>query len=211
MNAFIRKIFRKTSMTLTELIVASAIVGIVMLGVISIDYAVRSSKKNISETSLMVMQTSAAMHQITRDAMRVVGDHSSDANRGISWDAVGDIQNICFRYDADNDPNDYTNDLWTCFSLDARSWAAHRNTLYRCTDRGTALAADITCEIAGDPQIQILPWAQTNFFTVNQTGSLIDSIGIDLLTRVRPTAAANVITNPEYRLQSIISPPGLSR
>ena len=204
--------------TLTELLIASIIVGIVMLGAVSIDYAVRRSQTNIIDASRIAMNLQAAMLQMTNDAMLTTGDAS---DQGIRFDDSGtgatDIQNICFRYDADNNPNSYTNDQWFCYSQGGRG---QNNEIFRCTslsDTSVGLTNPLTTneactDTATRKGTSLFVANQKGFFVVdNDVGGGIAYIELNLETCADPSAAENFITNPCYKLSSRVNPPALSR
>ncbi len=189
------------AMSLTELIIASALVGIVMIGAISIDYALRTSRQNLSISGDLSNRLAAAMLSLTRDGMQTSG---SGDNPGIVYDDAGNVRNICFRHDV-SDPGLFTDDLWNCYSHDAT------NLLYRCENLNAALAADGECP---DPRRQLITLTSNNFFDVTTTLAegltRVESVKFLLTTRQNPAAAAQPLSNPEYSLESVIHPHGQS-
>lgn len=195
----------KTGLTLTELLIASILIGIVMVGAVSIDYALRMSQKTTSQDSLLAMKVSAAMMQITRDAMKTVGD---DTDSGVSNDDFGPIRNICFRYDADGDPNNYTGDEWTCYSNDSGN---SPDVLTRCSGLSSALLSDKQCSESAGADMEILDLNQSDFFDIVGSGGKIDYIEITLKSLADSSESYHIITNPIYEITSRISPPGIGR
>lgn len=203
------------AMTLTELIVASVLVGIVTLGLVAAEQAVRMSRQSSNRDAQISAQMQAAMMRISKDSNSTVGDFS---NTGIYQYAVVNDITICFRH-ANGDANSYTDDLWNC-------WWANRSS--------RALAS---CENLVNPvttcagQASLLTWTTLTFegtyqtfysvFDVtdgivapagaNITNTKISYIQIDLRSRPNPTLPEHPIENPNYRLTSRISPAGLSR
>jgi len=194
-------------LTLTELMIAAILVGIVMLGAVSVDFAIRRGRQNMAESSRMAAELEAAMLQISRDAMATMGDAGAAANNGITWN-TGAVQNICFRNIPDNDPNTYTGDQWTCYS---RTNASRE--IFRCTNLAPVaiLGPGQSCP-AGSQSIM---HTTIPFFTVNTTatawGTRIDHIDFDLNTCADPGQPQHPISNPCLNVESRINPPSLSR
>ncbi|MBI5415356.1 MAG: prepilin-type N-terminal cleavage/methylation domain-containing protein, partial [Candidatus Omnitrophica bacterium] len=69
----------KNGLTLTELLVATILMGIVMAGVASFSLVVKQAGETTSSGTVLAIQTAAAMHYIKEDALSAVGDNS---NRG---------------------------------------------------------------------------------------------------------------------------------
>ena len=196
----------QSGLTLTELLVASVLVGIVMLGAVSVDYAIRNSKLGSSRAEVLSKEVGATILNITRDAMLTAGDNSATTwqARGIYTYDVGDnFKTICFRQDANSTPADYSDDPWACYS--------HGNDLdiYRCTTAANpSFAGWLNCSTTGRKLLHVI---QNDFFTVVEVSNRIQSIDVSLSARADPNSPQNPITNPGYSLQSSISPPALSR
>jgi prepilin-type N-terminal cleavage/methylation domain-containing protein len=185
-------------LTLVELLIASILVGIVMAGALSVDYAVRSLQKNDAKHHTLTSRTSAAMLQMTRDAMKTVGDINDE---GISSVTCGSECGICFRQDTDSDPNSYANDTWVCYGHGAS------NQLVRCSGLATAVP---DCE--GMPQNNVIQLSDSPFFEiVRDADNRIKYIELTIHTITNKDLAPHPLGNPTYSLTSRISPPGISR
>lgn len=197
----------KKAMTLTELLVASILIGIILVGAVSIDYAIRRSRNTISASILIATQISAAMKQITRDAVLAVGDITDP---GIVFDATGDDTNICFRLDTPSTPGDYNDDTWTCYSQGDTNGTHTLNEIYRCAGiaNGSQLGNGDSCTPALNETF-VLETRALGFFNIilmpefkfNLRSCADNNIAID----------EHPINNPCYELISQISPPGISR
>lgn len=202
-------------MTLTELIVASILVGIVTLGLIAAEQAVRMSRQSANRDSQVSSQLHAAMIRLTKDASLTAGD-SSDS--GIYQHSGINDKAICFRQ-AGNDVNSYADDTWNC-------WTTQNSVLSSC---GPLLSPVNDCT----GQSSIIRWitltydtGYTIFFSVFDnsptpaiipptsaiiTNTRISYIQFDLKSRGDLTSSAHVVSNPEHTLTSRINPAGLSR
>lgn len=183
-----RTFFQKSAMTLMELIVASALMGIMMIGLVSVDLAVRNSRESSSADALVAMQTQAAMLRINNDAVKAVGNAPSP---GVSTTSGA----LCVRQDTDNDPNTFIGDTWVCYWRDSVTYNIHR-----CTAASPQVCA------GSDPQIgQAINFAYT--FTLDSASKEI-FIDFSITNRFKPTLAAHPVTNPDYTISTHVSPPG---
>lgn len=182
---------RKNAMTLTELIVASVLMGIMMVGLVSVDLAVRNSRTAaVSDTSLAI-QTQAAMLRITNDAMKAVGN-SSDPG-------VSSTPNfLCFRQDTDNNPNTFSGDTWVCYDKDG-------DDLDRCAPPAPQHCLDTTNGYLNILLNKTVDFTY-NFYIDGGTKKLY--IDISMTNRFDPASAAHPVTNPDYTLSTHVSPPG---
>lgn len=207
-----------TAMTLTELIIASVLVGVVTLGLIAAEQTVRMSRQSSHRDAQVSAQLQSAMIKLTRDASLTVGDA---IDTGIYQYSSGNDRTICFRQAA-GDANSYSDDVWNCWWADVSSAAG---TLTSC---GNLVNPLTTC--AGQPSQ--FDWVRlkfegsyTTFYSVSdetQTvitpanpwyilSTKISYINLDLRSRFNPDISAHPIENPDYILTGRISPSGLSR
>ena len=190
------KIHAPTALTLVELLVATAIIGIVLIGVVSVDYAIRQSEQTASHSTLVSMRTSMAMSRITKDAALAAGDLS---NPGIyTYESALPLRRtLCVRQDV-NDPNIYTDDTWIC------STQGTDTDLYRCTE--TAPAVD-PCQASNPARELLLP----KIVLLDFNDPLADHyIEVTLTYRYDNSVPENPITNPEEILTTRIIPSGQS-
>lgn len=111
-----------SGMTLTELIVATILISIIMVAVAAFSAGVKmmqdSSRKAVGNT----MKLSTAMYQLNRDASLATGsapgkyDLNQNPNSGIHFTIGNDgyTNIICFRHDQ-SDPSSYADDKWVCY------------------------------------------------------------------------------------------------
>lgn len=201
---------KKNGMTLTELLMASVLVGIVMLGVASFSVSLNQFQNSTDKSTLIAMKTKAAMARINRDALLAVGDATDP---GVySWTNGSNRNSICFRHDLANTPADYSDDTWTCYF--------HGNSfnVTRCVDpaAGPPPACTNNGQCCGgateqSPLLQLADNASEYAAIVDADGDgRMDYIGITFTTRATWNQPAHPITNPEYTLTTQISPPGHS-
>ncbi len=142
----------KKGLTLTELLVSTVLIGIVMVGVASFSMTIKNLQESSNQSGITMLQMISAMRYITRDASFAVGE---EGDRGVWVDDVGVSRGICFRHDtASATPGDYTDDTWVCYVHD------NTNVILRCE----GLAAPVnTCP---GSTIEILTLNQSDFFEV---------------------------------------------
>jgi prepilin-type N-terminal cleavage/methylation domain-containing protein len=215
---------RTSGMTLIELLVATTLVGIVMVGAVSVDFAIHSMRKTTADSSTVALQTSATMLDITNNLAQAVGD-ASDVGIRIDPATPATLKTwFCARQAVDNDPTDgdldndlslYTDDTWVCY------WKPNLNTdanIYKC-DR-TAVQGPGTCQaVGGTTTIGTAACAAGcasfvfTYTLTNNPATRQFSIDVDLTNRAYPLQQVNPaqpMKNPEYRLSSHVSPKGHS-
>ena len=102
--------------TLTELLVACVMIGILMIGTASFSLAIQRLQSSTNRSTILAMKMKAAMAEIDQDAVLAVG-HAT--NPGVyAWTNSQDTNSICFRQDLPNTPWDYTDDSWICYYHD---------------------------------------------------------------------------------------------
>ena len=197
----------KNGLTLTELLVSTILMGIVMAGVAAFSLFVKQARDSTSAGSILTVQTATAMHYIEEDALRAVGDNS---DRGVVFDSPGQLS-ICFRHDV-SDPASYADDTWACYWYDASSDA-----LWKCADRDAS--ATIPPANFGDCDqgsnavklVTLNPAATDYFEVVDDSDGRFQYVDITLNTIADPGQAASTINNPAYALFTRASPPAHGR
>jgi len=186
------------ALTLTELLVATVAVSIVMLGVVSVDRALRQSQRGTSRNALVSMKTSALMLSITKEAQQATGSGDNISDPGIvTIDADSNLsfETACIRIDTPGTVMDTSDDTWTCYSHDAGL------NIRRCTGGGAAA----TCA-AGTIIGQAVSLAFVMEDTAGGTGSGDFYLEIAITNRFDPVAAENPHDNPEFTLQARVNP-----
>jgi hypothetical protein len=179
----------KQAITLIELLVATISVSIIMLGVVSIDQALRQSHKSTSRNSLVSMRTSAMMLNITKVAQGATGDKSS---QGIDLSLAN---TLCVRNEVavSPTPGDYTDDRWICYTKSSFD-------LLMCT----GLVSPQVC--AGTSIGQLVNITFTWVDQPGSTGSGDFYLEVTITNRYDPAATKDTFDNPEIILTTRISP-----
>lgn len=193
-------------MTLTELIVATTVIGIVMLGVFAVDYAIRSTRSNAAKNNLVSLQAASALLEITQAVKNTTGQRWDGVSQqplqeGLFASAASPIT-LCTRYDFDNEPSTFTGDRWKCFQQTAT------NEIYRCAVNSYL---NLPCGTTTTNLLIKKPTA-TPFYIISRdaTGSL-NHVTITIDSRANPDQPENKMTNPQFILSADIYPPALSQ
>jgi len=111
------RLFRLQALTLTELLVAITLLGIVMLAVASLDVAMRQAYQTTSKDADVSMRVAAAMLHITNNTAVATG-MQSDPGIVPDVDVPANTTDLYLRRDGGN-PSTYTDDTWMCYHYDA--------------------------------------------------------------------------------------------
>lgn len=84
----------RKALTLTELLVSTILMGIVMTGVAAFSLFVKQARDSTGKGTILAVQTATAMHYMVADANKAVGDSS---DRGVVSSAGQ--ESVCFRHD----------------------------------------------------------------------------------------------------------------
>ena|SRR3989338_7008003 len=196
----------QSALTLTELLVSTILMGIVMTGVAAFSLFVKQARDSTGSGTVLAVQTATAMHYLVADANKAVGD---SGDRGVVGSAMQ--ESICFRHDT-NDPASYADDTWACYWYDAASDA-----LWKCADRDASAAvppADFADCQAGTGEIKLVtldPAATDYFEVVDDADGRFQYVDITLNTIADPGRLADTIANPTYQLFTRVSPPAHGR
>lgn len=210
----------KNAVTLTELLVGTILIGLVMVGIAAFSNAVKQIHSSTDKSTILAMRTAFALKQMSSDAFLAVGSNllaadSSSAclpDCGLVYDDTDNQRSICFRQDADGNPISYANDIWICY------FKGGNNVIERCegTPVGNIPPANFG-QCSANPAVvtaydyQLI---QDDFFEiVRDVNGRLEYVEITLTTRTDPDPAnpAHPMDNPEYTLTTRVSPPGLSR
>ena len=192
--------FSKNSkaLTLVELLVATVLMGIVMTGVISAEYAARSAEQKNSRGSLVSMITSALLLDMNKNlslATGNVGDRGISSNQEIDPNWTGPTD-LCVRKEdptnATPDPGDYSDDRWTCYTKIGFN-------LWTCDQLATPRACTGADRLLG----------QLNAFLVDVTADAVAHnfyVDLSIANRYDHAAAVSPSTNPQVTVTARVYP-----
>jgi len=184
-------------MTLTELVVASVLIGIVMVGIASFSFVIKQLQDSINRKGIITLRASTGLTQITNEISLASGQNAID------WDDGNDA--ICARQDQNIPvtPDDTSDDTWICFTQGAANLVSRCEVFEPAQPDTTVL----DCSIGGTETIQL---GSNGFFTVQQTAGNIEFIEFSLNVRFDSTIAVHPITNPQTTISTRVVPPGLA-
>ncbi len=182
----------KNALTLTELIAATIVFGVVIAGVTSLDFALSQTRKGTSQSTIVTTQTSAIMLRMSKEVELATGNR---ADPGI----VVDANDIWIRHEspanATPNPTSYADDIWVGFTYDSGS-----HNIYYC-----ATASGMPCPNGSEIIGTVAAFAPT-LINDEALGNQNFYLEVTLVNRFDPTAAANTFDNPECTLTSRIHP-----
>lgn len=215
-----QKICNTKSMTLTELVVAVVLIGIVMLGVLTFSLAIRQFQSSADKTVMIKLQAISALTALVKDASSAIGDPKRP---GIEIYQNGTTQSICFRH---NNPNplvnkldSYDDDVWVCY------WHGNDMEIFRCDNLANPPPSQSNpfddfssdCNNSGE-FIVALPRAgggNGEFFNVIPDGVSIprniDRIELFVSAIYDPVRIEHPIENPRYTTSISVNPIGHSK
>lgn len=187
----------KSGLTLTELLVATTIIIIILLGVVSIDVALRQIQQGTANNAYVVTRTSAMMLKITKDVQLASGiDNGTDSDLlGIVTPSEPPKSTLWIKQD------DLTNQIWICYHFDG----SH---LYRCQVAGSS--EDCSAIPANDPNRRDMgPLLDFTAELTRDNQESVENFYVAVtLTNVQDLSTYNPDvpdpTNPKYTLKSRI-------
>ena len=198
----------KKAISLTELIIASAMIGIVMLGMASVDFATRQAQISTSRNAFVATRVGAMMIDLTKNASLAMGD-AQDV--GIRSGTVLTVPYLCFRQDVNasyapnNTPSDYSDDYWECYTLRTGFFANF--SMARCH---YTVTLPCIAGVAGGIEIGRAQ-SFTYTYTPSTTGSNLQNyVEMTITSRYDHTTASDPLKNPTCTMTSRVTPMGQS-
>jgi len=206
------RVIKSQGITLTELLVAVTMIGILMIGVASFAVAINRLQSATNRSIIVAMKVKAAMAEISQDALLAVGDAT---DLGVySWSNNIDANSICFRQDLLNTPQDNSDDTWICY------YHGDSFDISRCPGSTHSFPPNCTnysqC-CAGVPEsnktilLSISSSASEYAKVVYDANGKFKYIDLTLTARFDRNKPVHPINNPEHTLTTKVSPTGHSR
>ncbi|OGX07836.1 MAG: hypothetical protein A2Z88_08715 [Omnitrophica WOR_2 bacterium GWA2_47_8] len=214
------KLRTKSGLTLIELIIASILMGLVMMGVISLDYAMRRTYRVSAMSADVSTRISGAMVHIFNRASLAVG-MSTDLGLWPFEDAS--VRGLVLRQDRNNTPGDFTDDTWIRYIHNKSGGGA--GDIYYCEiisdftnvhiTPGAPPALDATvydpASCVGTQYFLTHVYPATTFTTytlINDPGNFEFYLQVDMTGRNSDTDPVDPIKNKEYKLSTRVTPLG---
>ncbi|GEM_PF-1284501 len=206
------RIKEQKAITLTELLVASILIGIVMVGVMAVSYAIKSMQDTTNKGAILSMRTTATMNHISKNVALAIG-YKDDP--GIVVDIVLDghgevdpalAEWFAVRQGSGVDFTRYDDDIWVVYYKENYQ-------LKFCTQDDVNLLPDCS----GPFKVVSQDIIDTEFqFSHEMDPDLTLSgnpefyLRVYLKTQYDPGGAFDLIDNPHQEVTSRISPLGHS-
>lgn len=192
-------------LSLTELLIASVIIGVIMTGVAVFTISVRQLQASNQTTMYTNIKVTALMKAMKTDAELAIGDPTDS---GIRTNTAGSTRSICFRHDVSNTPDIYANDIWVC-------WYHHASSpgLRRCFNVPVGNVPPTTaamCDSAVSEQ-DYFELTNINFFNLVMDGSGRLKYLTLSLTAHDTNTAYDALKNPDITMMTNVSPPMMAR
>ena len=198
-------------LSLVELLVTTSIVGMIMVGMVSIDYALRSNERQQTRTSLVSLRTSAEMFDITSAASQAIGDVATQCIQ-MAADMTADNTNFICIYQSPT-PTGTADDKWTCYTRESTD-------LHKCTF--VAANGPNSCTSGLKATDKVIGTVTTDVFNAPDTPVVFNDrtnrslyFSITLKNRYDPTLgtyaatlAQEYLTNPKTKISSQVTPLG---
>ena len=204
-----RRLNNPLGLSLVELLITTSIVGMIMAGIVSIDYALRTNERQQTRTSLVALRTSAAMFDITTEASQAIGDVSTQCIRVAPGITTDNTNYICI-YQSPT-PTGTGDDNWVCYTRRGTN-------LHKCqftvstTPNPTNCTGAATDRIVGTVTTDVYNAPDTPFVWNDRTTASF-YFQITLKNRFDPTTATYAaavaqehLTNPKIKLTSQVTP-----
>ena len=204
-------------LTLAELLITTTIVGVIMIGMVSVDFAIRSNDQQQSRLSVATLRTTATIQDIVATARQAFGDATSRCIQTANL-TTNATNYICIYRDWGT-PADYTDDSWQCYTR-------HSNNLHKCirtlaSDKGACANTDpivgtVTIDTFDAPDTPVFVTTSPDFyFQITIKNRFDPSRPVPGVGSPSPATAEYVdviaqeyLTNPKIKLTSRVAPAG---
>lgn len=205
----------QNGLTLAELFVSTVIIGIIMMGVVSVDFALRSTEQQQSRSSIVSIRTSAVLEDIVKTASQAYGDAASQCIQ-LGNITTNSTNYICVYRDYGS-PSDYSDDNWQCYTRIGTD--IHKCTRSLGSGKGNCLSTDlkigtVTVDTFDAPDTPVVVSTSPDFYfsvtvknrfdptrPVPGVGS-VDTNGAKYSVAI----AKEYMTNPKIKLSAKIAP-----
>jgi len=188
-------------LTLTELLIASVLVGVLTLGAAGVMIGMRKIQGSSRLSSFLVIHSSAVMAHIQRSVLQATG-YQSDP--GIILNSGSSPRYYSFRQDTNssgttnNTPANYADDTWVIYIHDTTAYK-----LSSCRQAASSGAAPTAACVSGAVELTNRVQSLTFTFVADAVNFYV---GVNLQTISNPASAQNPMANPSYNLATKITP-----
>ncbi len=219
-----------SALSLTELLVATVLIGIIMLGIVSFSFTIKQVQDSTRKSVILSSKLATAMGYLRKDAYNAIGYFSGLNTPNDDWTSgvmypLASSNSICFSRDRYKTPNNYDDDAWRCYHAHVSSVSPKDYILWRCPEQARVpnpTSAQGQCADGIPNMLTPLHGAEAlayihgpeslPFYTIHrQANGKLQYIDFKLKSRASNRDTAHPITNPEYELNTRVNPPQSAR
>ena len=189
---------KRKGITLTELLVASILIGIVMVGVIAVSFAIKKMQETTNKSALLAMRATAVITHMTKNVALAVG-YQDDPGIvvGERWVSIRQEQ---------GESGNFTDDLWVIYY-----YSAHN--LYFCTqtvdEGGSVPDSGGNCP-ESPSKLLSANVLKAKFTLFNDPEQYQFYLAVELKTIYDSGQGEDLVNNPTFNVESRMSPAGHS-
>jgi len=216
MSSLFKRMDNQSALTLTELLVSSILMGIVMVGAAGYSATIKRMYDTSDKQTILAMQAASAVATIERDAERSIG-FKDTTNAIVSYQngvvaAVPARTYWSFRTDPANTPDVYTDDVWMIiYQLNSAQFDLLACSQPEGVGPGLGAVPDPTTAACGANRIRMLV-NRVQAFTLNRVINATPSaagldmyVDVDLTVSQDPTSTGDdPFDDPAFRITTRI-------
>lgn len=188
-----KNILNKNGLTFVELLTASIVTGVVMLGVASMDISLRNAYEGTSKGTMVASKAAALMHHISR---RILEASGSPTDPGVVIASSPD--RLYIRSDTPQTPSTYADDVWHVYQYNSGT-----DTLSYCTTTNSTTNCQAT--VQSFPNIVLFEPT-----LLNNSATYQFAISVKITSLYDSSQAVDTLRNPEYTVTSTFNLPSSS-
>lgn len=188
-----KNILNKNGLTFVELLTASIVTGVVMLGVASMDISLRNAYEGTSKGTMVASKAAALMHHVSR---RILEASGSPTDPGVV--IASSPSRLYIRSDTPQTPSKYTDDVWHVYQYNSGT-----KTLSYCTTTN----ATTNCQATVQSFPNIVLFEPT---LLNNSATYQFAISVKITSLYDSSQAVDTLRNPEYTVTSTFNLPSSS-
>lgn len=207
----------QNGLTLAELLVTTMIIGVIMVGMVSVDYALRTNEQQQSRTSVANLRTAATLQDIVTAATQAYGDVATRCVQMANL-PTNSTNYICVYRDYGT-PANFADDNWQCYTR-------HTTNIHKCTrtvaaGKGVCATTDpvigaVTIDTFNNPDTPVVVSTSPDFYFQITLKNRFDPTrptpgvgGVDATGAQYSAVIANELRiNPKVLLSQRVAPRG---
>jgi hypothetical protein len=215
-----KRIFSKTAITLIELVVASVLVIIVLLGMFAINSVLSGNNQDYGQKYLVRSETQITLNHILNNASLAVGSGTADSfgnlDLGILTGAASpDPNSFCIHQGANSNVTGTSlpNDIWLCYTFIPSTDPTYPNQIWYCTSNFTPATsfpsyrgATAPCNPTATAQFLGTAYSITPSFSTAVGSQMVFTMTIQNYLD-NSGSLTDPVNNPQVSITGSVSPP----